>query len=312
MPAVLRGERGRQRPAPRRPAATRPKPRPSGPPPRAVSKLYAGRRLGFPRRAASLTAGLILVLVAVVVLATGGRGASVMRSVGALSHVDLASLGLTVREVHLQGVSRAAQDEVQAAAGIKAGAPIVGVDLAAIRNRVERVGWVDHARVIRLFPDTLVIAVTERPLMAVWQHAGRTVVVTNNGAVAGQVDASRFAKLPLIVGDGANEAAAPFIALLQAHPRLSSLASSLVRVDRRRWDIRLADGAVVALPATGDAAALQRLEALDQSSRILSLRLARIDLRDPEMVVVRPRGAAAPASAPMTTTTASTGVDTHD
>ena len=167
---------GNDRP-PRRPAATRPKPRPSGPPPRAVSKLHAGRRLGFPRRAAGLTGGLILVLVAVVVLATGGRGASVMRGVAAISHVNLASLGLTVREVHLQGVSRAAQDEVQAAAGIKAGAPIVGVDLAAIRARVERVGWVDHARVIRLFPDTLVIAVTERPLMAVWQHAGRAVVV---------------------------------------------------------------------------------------------------------------------------------------
>ena len=114
------------------------------------------------------------------------------------------------------------------------------------------------------------------------------------------------------MGDGANEAAAPFIALLQAHPHVSSLASSLIRVDRRRWDIRLADGAVVALPATGEAAALQRLEALDQSSRILSLRLARIDLRDLEMVVVRPRGAAAPASAPMTTTATSTGVDTHD
>lgn len=308
MPAALRGERGRQRLAPRRPAATRAKPRQSGPPPRAVSKLYAGRRLGFSRRAASLTAGLMLVLVAVVVLATGGRGASMMRGVSALSHVNLASLGLTVREVHLQGVSRAAQDEVQAAAGIKSGDPIVGVDLAAIRARVERVGWVDHAKVIRLFPDTLVIAVTERPLMAVWQHAGHTVVVTNNGSIAGQVDPGRFSKLPLIVGEGAAQAAAPIIALLQSHPRLMAVVSALVRVDGRRWDLRLADGAVVALPATGEASALKRLESLDESSRIMSLKLARIDLRDPEMVVVRPRG----ASAPSAEHTISSGVDSHD
>ncbi len=294
MPAALRGERGRQRQAPRRPPATRAKARPSGPPPRAVSKLHAGRRLGFPRRAASLAAALILVLVGVVVLATGGRGARLLDGASALGHVNVAGLGLTVREVHLQGVSKAAQDEVSAAAGLKAGEPLLGVDLAAVRARVERVGWVGRARVIRLFPDTLVIAVTERPLMAVWQHAGHSVVVTNNGAVAGQVDPGRFAKLPLIVGDGANENAAPFIALLQSHPRLWSRTRALVRVDRRRWDVRLVDGGIVALPAAGEAAAIKRLETLDESSRILGLGLARIDLRDPEMIVVRPRGATAP------------------
>ena len=78
---------------------------------RAVSKLHAGRRLGFPRRAASLAATMILVLVGVVVLATGGRGTWLANSAVAIAHAPLGGLGLTVREVHLQGVSPAAQDE---------------------------------------------------------------------------------------------------------------------------------------------------------------------------------------------------------
>ncbi len=310
MPAAPRGERQKPRTAPRRPSATRTKARPAGPPPRAVSKLYAGRRLGVPRRAASLAAALIVVLVGVVVLATGGRGVWLANGAAAVAHAPLAGLGLNVREVHLQGVSPAAQDEVAAAAAIKPGTPILDVDLTAVRARVERVGWVQHARVMRLFPDTLVVAVTERPLMAVWQHGGQTVVVTNNGAVAGQVDPRRFAKLPLIVGEGANAAAQPFIALLAAHPRLLSRAAALVRVDQRRWDVRLMDGGVVALPASGEAAALKHLDSLDESSRILGLRLARIDLRDPEMIVVRPRGAPAPITA--TKDTASAGIVAHD
>jgi cell division protein FtsQ len=250
-------------------------------------------------------------LVGVVVLATGGRGAWLAAGVVSIAHAPLSGLGLTVREVHLQGVSPAAQDEVEAAVAIKPGAPILGVDLAAVRARVERVGWVQRARVMRLFPDTLVVAVTERPLMAVWQHGGRTVVVTNNGAVAAGVDPRRFAKLPLIVGDGANEAAQPFIAVLQLHPGLLARAAALVRVDQRRWDVRLADGGVVALPASGEAVALKRLDSLDESSRILSLRLARIDLRDPEMIVVRPRGAPAPTLV-AAKDPASVGGDTHD
>jgi cell division protein FtsQ len=289
MRASPRGERKGPRAAPRRPPATRSKARPAGPPPRA----------------------LLLVLVGVVALATGGRGVWLANAAAAIAHAPMAGLGLTVREIHLQGVSPAAQDEVAAAVATRSGTPILGVDLAAVRARVERVGWVQSARVIRLFPDTLVVAVTERPLMAVWQHGGRTEVVTNNGAVAGQIDPRRFAKLPLIVGDGANEAAPPFIALLKVHPRLWSRASALVRVDLRRWDVRLEDGGVVALPADGEAAALKRLDSLDESSRILSLRLDRIDLRDPEMIVIRPRGAAAP-TATMATDTASVGGDTHD
>ena len=95
------------------------------------------------------------------------------------------------------------------------------------------------------------------------------------------------------MGDGANEAAASIIAVLQAHPRLWSRTSALVRVDRRRWDVRLTDGGIVALPAANEIAAIKRLEALDESSRILRLGFARIDLRDPEMIVVRPRGPAA-------------------
>ena len=308
MPAAQRGERRGRQQVPRRPPATRAKARPSGPPPRAVSKLHAGRRLGFSRRAATLATALMLTLLAVVVLATGGRGARLLDAASALRQVDFAGLGLDVREVHLQGVSKAAQDEVTAAAAIKRGEPLLGVDLAAVRARVERVGWVDRARVIRLFPDTLVIAVTERPLMAIWQHAGHTVVVTNNGAVAGQVDPSRFGKLPLIVGDGANEAAAPLIALLQTRPRVWSRTSALVRVDRRRWDIRLVDGGIVALPSANEAAAVKRLESLDESSRILGLRLARIDLRDPEMIVVRPRG----GSAPGTDVTTAVGGNSND
>jgi len=48
------------------------------------------------------------------------------------------------------------------------------------------------------------------------------------------------------------------------------------------------------VPAQGEPAALRQLDALDRASRILDLGLARVDLRDPEMVVARPRGGAPP------------------
>jgi cell division protein FtsQ len=69
---------------------------------------------------------------------------------------------------------------------------------------------------------------------------------------------------------------------------------ALVRVDNRRWDLRLKDGSLVQLPATGEEAALIQLEQLDQKSRLLELGFERIDLRDPAVVAVRPRDGVLP------------------
>ena len=241
---------------------------------------------------------LVLALALVVVLATGGRGQYLASLARQATDTRLGSVGFRLDAVHLQGASRSAQGDILKAAAVPLGAPILTLDLAAIRQRVERVGWVERARVVRLLPDTLVIAVDQRPLMAVWEHAGRAVVVASNGAMVTKVDPAHFTTLPLIVGDGANLAAARILPLVFARPRLAQRLDALVRVDGRRWDVRLKDGCLIMLPATGEDAALRRFDQLDRQSRLVELGFARIDLRDPEMVVVRPRGGDAPVVKP--------------
>ena len=48
------------------------------------------------------------------------------------------------------------------------------------------------------------------------------------------------------------------------------------------------------LPAVGEEESLMRLEQLDQRSRIMELGFERIDLRNPDVVAVRPRQAPPP------------------
>jgi cell division protein FtsQ len=154
---------------------------------------------------------------------------------------------------------------------------------------VEGVWWVREATVVRLLPGTIVIAVEERTPLAVWQHQGRVGLVDTQGKVIRGADPAQFPHLPLIVGAGAAEAAAQVLPLLAARPRLTARTEALVRVDGRRWDLRLKDGALVQLPALDEASALIQLDQLDERARVLELGLARIDLRDPDMIAVRPR-----------------------
>jgi len=299
MAAALRGgSRSPAKPRARKPAqaSRNPKTRPA--PDYVPGKLGAVTAVDLPRHfTLSIVLGVIVLSLGVS-LATGHRAQKIADAVGAGVDHGFARLGLKVDKLTVQGANPAAQADIINAAGLYKDEPLLGLDLQQVRRNVEQVGWVKSAKVVRLYPDTVVIAVTQRQTLAVWQHAGRTVVVDNDGAVIREADPGRFADLPLIVGEGANDAAAAILPVVRAHPNVMQRLEALVRVDGRRWDLRTRDGGIIQLPAVGEDSALIQLDQLDQKSRILELGFERIDLRDPELVAVRPRGNPSSAESP--------------
>jgi cell division protein FtsQ len=236
----------------------------------------------------------VLTIGAGAVLFTGGRMQQVGSAVTGGVAGQLAHAGFKLNALHVEGATAMAQTDIVRASGLYRDQPILGLDLDQVRARIEHVGWVKSARVVRLLPDTLVIAVTQRPTVAVWQNRGRMHVVDDHGVVIPEADPARFADLPLVVGEGANANAAAILEELRRYPRVTARMEALVRVDDRRWDIRMKDGGLIALPAVDEGSALVQLDQLDQTRRILDLGFSRIDLRDPELVAVRRRDAPPP------------------
>jgi cell division protein FtsQ len=239
----------------------------------------------------------VLALALGVTLATGHRAERIAAAAGRGTDERLARLGFRLKGVHVQGASPLATADIIRASGLYADEPMIGLDLDQVRRRVESVGWVKDVKIVRLLPDTLVLAVEERRQLAVWQHAGHTMVIDDHGQIIPEADPTRFPTLPLVVGPGAAAAAPAILPILAQRPQLMQRTEALVRVDDRRWDLRLKDGSLIQLPASGEEDALIRLEQLDQRSHILALGFDRIDLRNPELTAVRPREAV-PAGAP--------------
>jgi cell division protein FtsQ len=225
---------------------------------------------------------------------TGDRPQKIASGITTTFEAQTSAMGFKIRAVHVQGTSGMAQADVVAATGLYQDQPILTLDLKALQAKVEAVGWVKSAKVVRLLPDTLVIAVVERQRLAVWQNQGQTKVVDVEGKVIQEANAANFSNLPLVVGVGANEAAPVIMPMVLSRPRLVSRLEALVRVDQRRWDLRLKDGGIIQLPAVGEDSALIQLDQIDQKSRILDLGFERIDLRNPETLAVRPRAGSAP------------------
>lgn len=289
MPAVVRGGRRQSSNQPAKRGAPPSKGRGRAPrnAPAIPGKMAAIGRLDLSPRAVviSIAAGVVLLAG---VLATGARaeriGASISHGLDGMT----AGMGLKLDKVYIEGESPEATAAIQRAVQLQAGQAMTSIDLNAVRERVEAVGWVKSARVVRLLPNTLIVDVTEHDRLAVWQTAGQAWVIDGHGKVIPGADAGRYPNLPLVVGKGAEQAAAEVLPLIAQRPRLMSRLEALVRVDERRWDLRLKDGSLIQLPATNQDAALIQLDEMDQRRRLLELGFARIDLRTPEEVAVRP------------------------
>jgi cell division protein FtsQ len=284
MPAAVRGGSRRQAKPPVKAA-------------RPVAAKAAARRTAASAREAhglspklALSGALVVLALAVgAALATGHRGERLVAGVGSRIDARFGAAGFRLRTIEVEGASPLATTDIVRAAQIYKNQPMLGLDLTELRRRIEAVGWVKEARVVRLLPDTLVVAVVERRQLAVWQHDGRQMVIDEHGHPIPEADPARFASLPLVVGEGGADHAPEILPLIAQRPKLIGQMDALVRVDDRRWDVRMKDGSLIQLPADGVENALAQLERLDQRSRILELGFDRIDLRNPDVVAVRPR-----------------------
>ena len=296
MPAVLRGAApSRAKPRAKAPASSKAR-KPAKAQERAYqpAKLGAARGVGLSPKHAMFAAAAVLGVVGLAALVTGHRAEHLATGVNHSLAQRMGGLGFRLKAVHVQGATPMATADILKATGAYKDEPVMDLDLEALRQRVKAVGWVKEARVIRLLPDTLVLAVEERKQLAVWQSGGISHVIDETGFVIPEANPMLFPNLPLIVGAGANEFAAQILPEVMSRPRLAERVEALVRVDNRRWDLRLKDGSLIQLPAVDEAAAFLQLEQLDQRSRILELGFERIDLRDPSVVAVRPRDGALP------------------
>lgn len=301
MPAVVRGGRRQASPADTKPAKSAgragAKPRASGRKAAPTGKASVIGTVHMPNELTAWLAVLVIAGLLSVVLLTGHRAEALGSAITNFADARLASIGLKLQKVQLVNVSPEASPDVRQALKFEKDQPFALMNLADVQKAVENVGWVKSATVRRQFPGVLIIEVVERPRLAVWQYNGKNTVIDDEGHIIPEAVSTRFADLPFVVGEGANEAAPAIIELLRQRPALLEQTYALQRVNTRRWNILLKNGAVIKLPALNQEQAMARLDVLIAQQRVLDQGFASIDLLDPDSLVVVPLEAH-PASPP--------------
>lgn len=267
----------------------------SAPPkrPSAVRLWFRRQRaaLGKVGVGAALLGAAVLGVVGLLALNPGERLRDAASGLAALGRGP----GLAMQEIRVDGRENTPREALLRAIGTAPGDPILDFDPRAAKERLEQIAWVERAHVERRLPGTVYVRLEERRAFAVWQRDGRFSVIDREGRVMATDRVEAFGPLPLVVGVGAERAAAPMVDLLKTQPEIANRTQAIVRVSERRWNLRLHNGADVLLPEGQEAAALARLAELQARDRLLDRPVVAVDMRLPDRLVVRVPPAPAPA-----------------
>ncbi len=196
-------------------------------------------------------------------------------------------LGLTVSDIRVEGRETTDPETILAALAAGPGTPILAVNPARAKEQLEALPWVHTAVIERRLPSTLYVRLVERKPLALWQHGGKLELIDREGAAIPVTGLDRFAKLPMVVGEGAASHAAEFLAVLASEPDLAARVTAAIRVGDRRWNLRIDNAVDVLLPAEAAASAWSQLARLERSSAILKREVQTIDMRLPDRLVLQ-------------------------
>jgi cell division protein FtsQ len=197
----------------------------------------------------------------------------------------LVFLGFGIEDVQIAGQKETS--DIAVLEKLELAGSLIAFDVAAAQERVAELPWVSDAVVRKYYPSTLSVKITERKPFALWQRNGDVFVIDRDGTEIEGLTDSRFAKLPFMVGGGANSTAHDFLAALFTQPEIAKQMRAAVLVAERRWDLNLEGGVKVKLPEKRVRQALAQLVKLDTQYALLSRDVTVIDLRLPDRVTVR-------------------------
>lgn len=270
-------------------------------PPRAMAHAAqrGNRRRAWPRwtRPAIKTTLLLLPVAGLIGAAAwhwrAGTLETAVAEVKAAFVEASASTGFSVHDIAVSGRTATEPEVILKTLGINRGDPILEVNLAEAKARLERLPWVASASIERHLPDTLYVQLSEREPMAIWQHDRKFTVIDREGRPL--ADAAEMARrgnrdverLPQVIGANAPGQVQKLLGALERVPALQKRLRAATWVGDRRWDLTLDNGVVVKLPEGGMQTALRQLHDVDATGKVLDRDVVSIDLRQPDRMVLQ-------------------------
>ena len=196
-----------------------------------------------------------------------------------------------LEQVIVEGHKRTDRKTIMNVLNINQGQNMASISLNQVRQQLLTLPWIKDVIVERHLPGTLIIQITEKIPIALWQNNQAYLPLDETGATI-KDNKLLPADLILVVGSDAPEQTLSLLGALEKVPSINSLVRSAVRVEKRRWNLRLSDaetGLEIMLPEVNFDKALERLAEKDKKENLLRKNLQAIDLRLSYRIILHPK-----------------------
>lgn len=196
-----------------------------------------------------------------------------------------------LNQVVVEGHKRSDTKALVEALNVIQGQDMNTISLQEARGRLLQLPWVKEAVVERHLPNKLIVHITEKTPIALWQNNQNYYPLDEEGH---PINDNKLlpADLILVVGVDAPENTLALLMALEKVPHINQLVRSAVRIEKRRWNLHLMDaeeGMEILLPETEVEHALLRLENQDQKERLLKKDIQAIDMRLSDRIILHPK-----------------------
>lgn len=216
---------------------------------------------------------------------------------GELRDILARGAGFNIAAITINGQRELLSTEVLAIAGIRTQDSLLFLDLDAVRERLQAEPIISKASVRKLFPDQIVITIKERHADAIWQKGDDLYVVSQTGQIIDKMRDKRFARLPFVVGPGADKKVAEYFSILTAAGPLRSKIRAGVLAAKRRWTIKFKNGLDLKLPGQSPERSMAFFASLALKHDLLEKNLLSVDMRVPGRLIARLAADASPKGA---------------
>ena len=205
-----------------------------------------------------------------------------------------------IKTVEVSGGAKLSNEEVLALLDRHGSRGLISVDLAKLQRALERRPWIQQAKIRRVFPDMLVVEVTERAPAAVLRAGGRDLLIGEDGVLILDASQGTYDGYPILTGveyvevvSRTHEATERLLAGIALAGLLSDAGTRRLEVDVRaaRDIVVYHDGYRVRF---GDSAFGEKVDRyrrlVEGMSAPSKLREVELDLRFRDRVIVRERG----------------------
>ena len=188
----------------------------------------------------------------------------------------------------IEGASDSLNAEIREVLGLEFPISSFDLDLDKLHERVLSLPPVEIAEVHLKGGGILSVRVDEKiPALLIKKDIGFNVLSEHGQYIRSVSSREHFSHLPLITGEGAENVASQAPSLFKAIGGELDEVRGLVFVGKRRWNIVLASGQVIMLPANNPEQAIQKILILDKAEQILSRQVAIFDFRIPSRITLR-------------------------